>query len=170
MTKRFRHRVLIVLAIIALPVAFVARQYLALRSYQSFIQKQYSTEIEQIEVAMQQWPEHRAKDQATYQRVETLHEELRQTFSSGDFYCASWSHDSHHGLKGTDIPDSGYETYFWVTANDNLGQSLCFGRSFNGRPLLVYQRWLPNAPLMKHIKIVLYRDKVEKSWASQPDG
>lgn len=162
MTKRARRRVVIVLAIIALPVAFVAWQYITLRSYLAFIHRHYATEIEQLEAAMQQWPEYRAKDEATYQRVETLQEELRQTFKSGDFHSASWSHDSHHGLKSTGMPDSGSERY-WLTATDKFGQSLCFGRSFNGHPLLVYQRWLPNAPVMKHIEIVLYRDKVDKS-------
>jgi len=169
-----RRRAAIVLAIIAVPVAFVMWQYLTLRSCQEFIHKQYASEIKQLELAMQQWPEDRFEDEATYQAVEAIHHGLKQTFSSGDFYCASWSYDSHHGLNGTGIPDSGFSTYSWITTTDVLRQSLYFGKSFDGVPLLVYQRWLPNAPVMKHIQIVLYRDMVDTrmkaKWASKQIG
>ena len=66
-------------------------------------------------------------------------------------------------MKGTGLPDSGFSTCPWVTTTDRLRQSLYFGKSFEGAPLLVYQRWLPDAPLMKHIQIVFYRDKVDRS-------
>ena len=162
MEKRTRHRrSAILLAIIALPVTVVVWKYVTLRSYQSFIHKQYAPEIMQLELAMQNWPEDRFEDETTYQRVEALHEKLNQTFSVDDFYCASWSFDSHHGLKGTGIPGSGFSTYPWITTTDNLRQSLYFGKSFEGVPLLVYQRWLPNSPVMRHIQIVFYRNKVK---------
>ncbi len=158
-----RRRFAILLAIVAIPATFVLWKHVTIHRYQSFIHTHYAAEIKQLERAMQQWPEDRFEDEATYQRVEALHEELRQTFSTGDFYCASWSFDSHHGLKGTGIPDSGFSTYPWVTTTDNLRQSLSFGKSFEGVPLLVYQRWLPDSPVMRHIEIVLYRDKVNIS-------
>lgn len=158
-----RRRIAILLAIIALPVTFVLWDYVTLRRYQSFIHSHYATEIKQLERGMQHWPEDRFEDEATYQRVEAVHEELKQTFSNGDFYCASWSFDSHHGLKGTGIPDGGFTTYPWITTTDKLRQSLYFGKSFEGIPLLVYRRWLPNNPVMKHIQIVFYRDKVNIS-------
>ena len=158
-----RRRLSILLAIVTLLATFVFWKYVTLCRYQSFIHTQYAAEIKQLELAMQNWPEDRFEDEDTYQRVEALHDELKQTFSAGDFYCASWSFDSHHGLRGTGIPGSGFSKYSWISTTDNRRQSLFFGKSFEGVPLLVYQRWLPNSPVMRHVEIVFYRDKVNMS-------
>ena len=114
---------------------------------------------------MQQWPEHTFQDE----RIEALRAELKQTFSSGDFYHAGWSHDSHHGAQGTGFPDGGFSMNPWVSTTCKLRESLYYGRSFDGVPLLVYQKWLPKNPVMRHIKIVLYRDKVDQSMKASLD-
>ena len=159
---------MILVLIIAVPSAFVAWHYLTLRSYQLYIQQHYAAEIELLTTAMHEWPEDRFADEPTYRRIESLNDELITTFNAGDFYCASWSFDSHHGLKGTGLPDSGFSTYAWLSTSDSERQSLRYGKTFGGKPLLIYQRWLKDAPVMKHIEIVLYRDKVDRSRASQP--
>ncbi len=168
MAKRaLKRRAAIMVALFAIPAAFVLWKYLTLRTYQAFIHEHYAAEIKQLEGAMLQWPENQFQDEDTHQRVEALREALRQTFSTGDFYCASWSYDSHHGATCTGFPEGGYTTYGWVSTTGNMRQSLCYGRSSGGVPLLVYQRWLPNSPVMRHIKIVLYRDKVNKSMKAE---
>lgn len=162
-----RRRFAILLAIIAISATYMLREYVSLCRYQSFIHRHYAEEIRQLEVAMHEWPKDRFADETTDQRLEALHEQLKQTFSKGDFYCASWSFDAHHGVKGSGIPDSGFSTYQWLTTTDDLRQSLCFGKSFEGTPLLVYQRWLPDSPVMRHIQIVFYRDKVNRSMKTE---
>ena len=162
-----RRRFAILLAIIAIPATYMLREYVSLCRYQSFIHRHYAAEIRQLEVAMQEWPEDRFEDEATDQSVEVLHQQLRQTFSAGDFYCASWSLDSHHGAKSSGIPDSGFSTYQLIQTTDDAGQSLCFGKSFEGTPLLVYQRWLPDSPVMRHIQIVFHREKVSRSMTAE---
>ena len=161
--QTLKFRVIIIFALIAISAAFVLSKYLALRDYQRFIHEHYSAEIQQLEAAMMQWPEDRFQDVDTYKRVEALHDELRQTFGAGDFYHASWSIDSHHGLHGTDLPGSGFSVYPWVSTTDDTRQSLYYGTSSDGVPLLVYERWLTDTPVMRHIQIVLYRDKVNQS-------
>mgnify|MGYP006421322809 CR=1 FL=1 len=163
---RHRRRIAIALAVVALPLIFVLWSYHTLRSYQEFIHHQYAPEIRQLEIAMQQWPEDRLEDEAAYQLAEALKEELKKTFRSGDFYSASWSFDSHHGAQSTGLPSSGFTTYPWVSTTDNFRQTLYFGRSFEGVPLLVYQRWLSGNSRFNHIQIVLYRSKVDQSMNS----
>ena len=162
MKHRARRR-LILLAMIALPATFVLWKYVTLCRYQSFIHTHYAPEIKRLELAMLSWPENRFEDEAEYQRTETLNQELKQTFSSGDFYCANWSLDSHHGAGGTGIPGNGYSTNGMIKTTDDLRQSLCFGKSFEGIPLLVYEKWLPDSPVMKHMKIVFHYDRVSMS-------
>ena len=152
---------------VVLPAAFMLWGYVSLCRYQNFIHRHYAAEIGQLDDAMQEWPKDRFEDDATDQRVEALHEQLQQTFSTGDFHCASWSFDSHHGAKGTGIPGRGFSTYQLIMTTDELRPSLCCGKSFEGTPLLVYQRWLLNSPVMRHIRIVFYRDKVNRSMQAE---
>ena len=163
-----RRRTAIVLVLLAIPVSFVLWQYLTLRSYHAFILENYTAEITQLESAMQQWPERPFQDD-TYERIEALRAELDQTFSSGDFYRAGWSFDSHHGAQGTGFPDGGFSRVSWVSTTGELRDSLHYGRSFDGVPLLVYHKWLPKNRVMRHIVIVLYRDKVDRSMKSSLD-
>jgi hypothetical protein len=159
--KHQARRRLILLAIVALPATFVLWKYVTLCCYQSFIHTHYAPDIKRLELAMLSWPESRFEDEDL--RTETLHQELKQTFSSGDFYCANWSRDSHHGAKGTGIPGNGYSTNRMIWTTDDRLQSLCFGKSFEGVPLLVYEKWLPDSPVMKHMQIVFYYDRVSMS-------
>jgi hypothetical protein len=163
-----QRRLAILLVLVAIPIALVAWQYLALRSYHHFILSTYSAEIEQLANAMHEWPRVELTDEASYRRTESLREELTATFHAGDFYCAGWSFDSHHGATGTGLPDGGFSTCLWLSTSDSKRQSLSYGKTFGGEPLLVYQRWIPDAPVMKHIRIVWYRDKVDKRRASKP--
>jgi hypothetical protein len=164
-------RTAIVLALLAIS-SVVLWRYLALWSYHAYILEHYSTEIAQLETAMQQWPADPLQDDA-YERKQTLRVELEQTFGSGDFYHAGWSYDSHHGAQGTGLPGGGYSRNPWVPSIGVHRDSLCFGKSFDGAPLLVYHKSLPGNRVMRHIVVVLYRDKVDQSMKanrSQSEG
>ncbi|HEY4262809.1 MAG TPA: hypothetical protein VGM98_21800 [Schlesneria sp.] len=162
MTQRNRiSRTAIVLALLAIS-SVVLWRYLALWWYHAYILEHYSTEIAQLETAMQQWPADLLQDDA-YERKQTLRAELKQTFSSGDFYYAGWSYDSHHGAQGTGLPGGGFSSSPWVSSIGVHRDSLYFGKSFEGAPLLVYQKSLPKNRVMRHIVVVLYRDKVDQS-------
>lgn len=162
MTQRSsRRRAATVLALLAIPTSFVFWQYLTLWSYQLFIREHFSAEINQLETAMLHWPENPDQDEAA-------REKLKKTFRSGDFYGALWSYDSHHGLKSTGFPHGGFSTYSWVST---MGpESLSYGTSSDGVPLLVYKRWLPESPVMRHVQIVLYRDRVNQRMKADPRG
>ncbi|MFK7778666.1 MAG: hypothetical protein QM501_11230 [Gimesia sp.] len=137
------------------------RQYIVLREYQQFIHHHYTTEINLLQSSVLEWPEDQFKDEEAYQSVEAIEAKLNETFSVGDFYCANWSYDSHHGARGTGLPDGGFTRYPVFSTTDKSRQSLYFGRSFAGDDLLIFQIWLPSAPLMKHFQLVLYRDAVD---------
>lgn len=164
--RRVIKRVIIV-ALVATPIVYSLWQYYSLRRYQQFIQQQYAAEIKLLESSMLAWPEDRFKDEVTHDRVEEIEATLKRSFSVGDFYHAGWSYDSHHNAGGTGLPGGGFTSVRIFSTTDASGQSLYYGRSFAGDELLVIQKWVPDAPLMKHFELVLYRDAVDSRMASQ---
>ena len=162
--KSRRRLYAILITVVVLVVAYPTWCYLRIRSYQTFIHSQYDAEFNQLVNTTHVWPEDAYSDEEAYRKVEQLEDDLKAIFSNGDFYCASWSHDSHHGLRSTGIPDQGYTTFdiLFFRASGPKSQSLAYGRTHDGVPLLVYERWLPDAPIMRHIRIVFYREKVDK--------
>lgn len=157
----------IIVALIAAPVAYCLWQYYSLWRYQHFILQYYAPEITLLESSMLAWPESRRKDKDYYQHVEAIKATLKKTFNAGDFYCAAWSYDSHHGLRGTGLPDGGFGHFPVFTTTDASGHSLQYGRSKAGADLLVLQKWVPDAPVMGHFKMVLYRKAVDSRMASE---
>ncbi len=144
-------------------VLTTARSYFRLRGYQSFIHAQYASEIRQLEEAMRKWsPDRYDDDFAYFEAIEEIKAEIKDTFTTGVFHSAHWSYDSHHGARGTGLPPDGGMSYSqWLSTSELPRQTLSYGKTFKGKPLLVWQKWI-DAPMMRHIEVVFYRDEIDR--------
>ena len=87
---------------------------------------------------------------------------LEKALSAPAVYSASWSWDGHHGLssiKSWPRSDRGYSWRLGGYQSNDGDQlhSLCYGKTFSGRSLLVYEGWIPDAE-MRAYTIAFYHD------------
>lgn len=157
----------VVIGIIAAVVTVAYRRHSRLQVYHAFIQEAYAAELYQLQTTMLQWPQEQFWDEETYSRFEQSRDQLERTFGSGDFYRAGWSYDGHHGAQGTPSPDDGFSIRSWFCAGKRSRGTTYYGNSFGGKRLLVHKMWLPDAPVMKHCYVVLYRDAVDARMAER---
>ena len=167
-----RRRTYVRVAILALATAiigYVTVAHARLWIYRAFVVREYARELDDIQSTMLEWPRDSSADSEKYSWDGPAQKALRATFRTGDFYTARWSCDTHHGLGWAGVPDGGFSPNRWIASGTFESGELCYGKSFSGKSLLIYRRWLPKAPLMKHYEVVFYRDAVDARMLKQQD-
>lgn len=156
---------LVILLICGLSLTIYFR-YVHLSRYKTFITEEFAEEIAAIEDAARKWPEDRYKNDATFFSSEEILSDMQETFDGSEFHSASWSYDGHHGLKGLISMPDGFRTSPIFTVTDHSGQSLNYGTTFGGEPLLVFQKWIRGPQAVHHLKVVFNRSEIDTRMAS----
>ena len=138
--------------LVALMLVVVWEKYSRLSNFGKFINTEYANELLAIEHAA-----HRQPDDSEYSLIRStkaIRIELEHTFDSSVFYSVTVSWDGHHGARGLKSMSQGYSWSPTIFAKVADHSTICFGKSFSGEPLLIYTKWIRDAPIWKHFQLV----------------
>jgi hypothetical protein len=133
----------------------------SLSSYCRIIEQNYSKEISMIEHNCRNCPdpfESKNHEEEVKQReiFDMTSKEMKEQLSKPEIYLAMWSHDGHHGIKNlrTSPTHTGVTTIVHsICFNSDREHSVCWGRTDDGRLLIVYIGIVPNGKVFHHYQI-----------------
>ena len=152
-------------AVVVVMIALLWYQYACLRKFGVFINTHYSAQLSALDAAAHV-PEEQVPD-SVYSTSEENCKKLKSTFESNTFFSVSFSIDGHHGIRSIKTPREGSSWSRWLEANVGNSSSVCFGKSYSGEPLLIYTRWIPDAPLWRHVRLVFSQRQLEDQMANK---
>ena len=141
------------------------RQEAKLDGYRKFIESTYASEIALIEQRATELPDPDDWSEEAIAQTDTIANDLQTALSKSEVFSASWSLDGHHGLQSLKPMDTnGYSTHSnWFGSHDaDQLHSLCYGETFLGRYLLVYEGWVP-AGINRSYRIAFYRTAIDSA-------
>jgi hypothetical protein len=143
---RVRNRVLVgasVLGLVALSVLWkVMYDRHKLSVYRDYIEARYAAQLAVIERNCLVSPRGDLSEADCF-RLAKLTSATEASLSANEIWSASWSSDGHHGLESLKPLETGFTTYRLYGAHSaDRTHSLYFGKTFDNRPLLVYEGWV----------------------------
>jgi hypothetical protein len=148
-------------AIIFLATANWLYKHRVLMRYLDRIKTAYGPAIALIEKRSRNFPID-DRSEGAWAKKDTITAEISDLLSTPDIAIASWSLDGHHGARTLSAWNcSGVFQNPFYHAADNDFHVARFGKTFDGRPLIVFEGFVPDA-IMKRYEIAVFTDSLDR--------
>ena len=162
--RRWKIRLSGTLLIAVAFLGFAWYRHARLKAFIIFIDRHYASEIAAVEDAARNYgiPNGSQSRESLFLDKEVARNQLRDLLKNRQLVFAKWSYDGHHGASTILPDDEGMSSVdrFWAT--NGTGAFLYYGRSSSNQRLLVYQKWLSNAAVMKEVMLVFDEARIAK--------